>query len=57
VCKALHGKSQEELCSWLALSLVPGSLLKNGGGESLVTFVGKAVDFWRVTIHVKLLPK
>ena len=31
---------------------VPGSLLKTGGGESLVTFARKAVDFQRVIIHV-----
>ena len=27
------------------VALVPGSLLKMGGGESLVTFAGKVVDF------------
>ena len=30
----------------------PGSLLKKGGGESLVTSAGKVVDFRRVIIHV-----
>ena len=35
------------------LASSPGSLLKNGGGgESLVTSAGKAVDFRRVIIHV-----
>ena len=47
--KALHGKNQEELCSSLALSSVPGSLLKNGGGESLVTFAGKSC--WLPACH------
>lgn len=34
----------------LLLSSLPGSLLKNGGGESLVTFVRKAFNFQHVII-------
>ena len=35
----------ESLCSPGCIASVQGSLLKTGRGESLVTFVRKAVDF------------